>query len=685
MSSSIHGTRLALVLAAIGCLAPDCGEKIIVDTGPDTADTTAGDADYDDADGDMIMDIHEGGEDDDEDGDGTPNYLDTESDGDTINDKQEAGDNDPYTLPIDSDGDGIQDFLDSDSDNNGVSDSDEKNPDGSGPGDSDGDGVDDYRDPDNDGDGILDEIEIGPNPNNPLDSDGDGIEDYMDIDSDGDGIGDIYEGGTTEWEDDPVDTDGDGVPDYLDEDSDNDGVEDSYEGGVTDGVSEPRDTDGDGLYDSQDLDADGDGLSDIEEQNTYGTDPYDADSDGDGQSDGAEVLAETDPLDPTSTVEGVYVEVPERTQVEEEFQFDLAIQMGDVGFLIDTTGSMGSTANAMANEFGNIVTGLETVIEDMAYGFATFDDYCCCGYGSGQDRPFILHQQMTTDTSLVQSALNACPNHSGADGPESTIEALYQGITGAGYDMQCDGSFTSSADVLPFIASSSDPFGGTGGEVYDASTPDAGTRGGFGFRDYALAVLIYATDYDLRDPDNIGGYGSYPTPGGCPIDAGSSDVITELANLGGNVIGVHVSSYTTTPYNQMVALAQATGSYADLDGDGSADDELVMQWSGSGSADFRNKVISAVQQLVDSVTFERVELQIEGDDYGFVTGITPEYYENIDPDEVNDGLDFTLEFRGVIAATTEDQLYSLTLNVLGDGSTLLDSYVILVVVPGTSY
>ncbi len=685
MDPSRISPRLALVLLSLGCLAPDCGEKTLVDTQAETADTTTDMRDYDDADEDLIMDIHEGQATDDEDGDGTPNYLDTESDGDTINDKIEGGDNDPYTLPIDSDGDGIQDFLDSDSDNNGVSDADEKNPSGSGPGDSDGDGIPDYRDADNDGDGILDEIEIGSDPARPADSDLDGTPDYMDIDSDGDGLGDIFEGGTTEWEDDPVDTDGDGIPDYLDADSDDDGTPDSTEGGVSDGVTEPRDTDGDGLYDSQDLDADGDGLRDADELLVYGTDPYDPDSDGDGQSDGAEVLAETDPLDPTSTVEGVYVEVPERTEVEEPFSFDLAIQMGDVAFLIDTTGSMGSTANAMAAEFGNIVTGLESVIEDMAYGFATFDDYCCCGYGSGNDRPFILHQQVTTDTTMVQAALNSCPNHSGADGPESTIEALYQGITGAGYDMGCDGSYSSNADVLPFIASASDPFGGTGGETYDASTPDAGTRGGFGFRDYALPVLIYATDYDLRDPDNIGGYGSYPTPGGCPLDAGSNEVVAELAALGGYLIGVHVNSYTSTPYNQMRALAAATGSYADLDGDGAADDELVMQWSGSGSSTFRSTIIDAVSQLVDSVTFERVELQIEGDVYGFVTGIDPEYYENIDPDEVEDGLDFTLSFRGVVAATTEDQLYSLTLNVIGDGSTLLDSYVILVVVPGTSY
>ncbi|MBN1337332.1 MAG: hypothetical protein JXB39_15345, partial [Deltaproteobacteria bacterium] len=43
------------------------------DTGPDAFD-------YDDADEDTIMDIHEGDLDDDHDEDGTPNYLDEDSD-----------------------------------------------------------------------------------------------------------------------------------------------------------------------------------------------------------------------------------------------------------------------------------------------------------------------------------------------------------------------------------------------------------------------------------------------------------------------------------------------------------------------------------------------------------------------------------------------------------------------------
>jgi hypothetical protein len=36
-------------------------------------------------------------------------------------------------------------------------------------------------------------------------------------------------------------------------------------------------------------------------------------------------------------------------------------------------------------------------------------------------------------------------------------------------------------------------------------------------------------------------------------------------------------------------------------------------------------------------------------------------------------------------ATTEDQLFKLTLNVLGDGTVLLDTYDIYVRVPGRSF
>jgi hypothetical protein len=674
---ALHRHSLALLLPLLsltGLPEAGCG----TDSASDTAASDTADMLEFDADGDRILDVTEG--DDDPDGDGEPNYLDTDSDGDGIKDRVEAGDADLYTMPVDTDGDSHPDFLDLDSDNNGIPDALEKNaPEGSAPADSDGDGTADFRDDDNDGDGILDIIEIGSDPSNPSDHDTDGLPDYLDQDSDADGIGDVWEAGTTHWEHDPVDTDGDGTPDYLDLDSDEDGFPDSVEGGRSNPATEPRDTDDDGHYDYADTDADGDGIDDAVEGPSYGTDPYDADTDGDGEVDGAEVAIGTDPLDPDSCtgIEGVYVEVPERTEVEQDFDFVLSIQRADIAFVLDSTGSMTGTAEAMAGEFRGIVSEISATIEDAAYGFAHYEDYNYPGMGGAGVLPFDLHQAITTDVDMVQAVLESIDIHSTSDATMDGLEAIYQGASGAGYDMDCDGHHDADADVTPFIADPDDPFGGTGGEFFDPDTPDGGIIGGFGFRQYAMPIFIEATDADFRDPD-IGS----AVPDGCPKDAGMSDAAGAILDISAHYIGIDVGGGTSTP--QMSDLAARTGSYADTDGDGEADDLLVLQWSGS-SEEFRRSVVDAVEQLVGAIVFDRVELQIDHDDYGFVVAIDPPYYDDIDPTDSGLTLTFTLVFRGVIAATTEDQVFTLTLNVIGDTVVLLDSYDILLVVPGTAY
>ena len=147
--------------------------------------------------------------------------------------------------------------------------------------------------------------------------------------------------------------------------------------------------------------------------------------------------------------------------------------------------------------------------------------------------------------------------------------------------------------------------------------------------------------------------------------------------------------------NMRQAMAKLRFDTADTNGDGIADDVLVFEWSGgyggwgggSGTSgeDFREGIINAIDDLINSIRFSKVELQVEGDEWGFVTHIDPPFYDNIDPSSGIDVLDFTLNFRGVVAATTEDQLYALTLNVVGDDTILLDTLDIIVVVPGTAY
>jgi len=475
---------------------------------------------YSDQDGDTIVDFHEGytqaapgdtgdsgaGGDPvalsrDSDRDGTPDYLDTDSDDDGIGDANEAGDSDPLTMPYDSDEDGLADFIDTDSDDNCIPDADE------GGVDADRDGIAAYNDLDDDGDGILDSVEIGADCGL-ADSDGDGTPDYLDTDSDDDGIGDVWEAGTSAWQTEPRDTDGDGTPDYLDLDSDNDGFTDAEESGTTHRDEEPRDTDSDGTYDFADTDSDGDGLSDADERDIYHTLPYSDDTDHDGFTDGAEVGAGTDPTDASSVIDGVYVTVPERTAVEQDFDFTLSVKMGDVAFLLDSTCSMSGTLSGMASEFSTIVSDLSSRLPDAEYGTATFDDYPTSGYGTaGVDKPFELRQEITSDTARVQSVLRSLGIHSGNDAPESSMEALYQSLSGVGYDMNCNHAYDSNYDVKPFIASSADPFNGGGGQFRTGAYPGGGTAGGFGFRDYALPIVVYATDAQMRDSE-----GAYGTP-----------------------------------------------------------------------------------------------------------------------------------------------------------------------------
>lgn len=67
-----------------------------------------------DADGDNISDDDEGAPGTDTDADTTPDYLDLDSDDDTISDHDEAGDLSLLTPPVDSDTDGVPDFQDPD-------------------------------------------------------------------------------------------------------------------------------------------------------------------------------------------------------------------------------------------------------------------------------------------------------------------------------------------------------------------------------------------------------------------------------------------------------------------------------------------------------------------------------------------------------------------------------------------
>ncbi|HJK95442.1 MAG TPA: hypothetical protein RMH26_32195, partial [Polyangiaceae bacterium LLY-WYZ-15_(1-7)] len=258
-----------------------------------------------------------------------------------------------------------EDWQDVDSDNDGIPDADESTA------DTDGDGRPDFADTDDDNDRVVDASELaGGGPG--VDTDGDGIPDFKDPDSDDDAILDGDER--------DVDTDMDGLEDWQDVDSDNDGIPDSEEAGDLDIFTPPVDTDMDMIPDFRDPDSDNDGISDQAEREA-GTDPLLTDTDMDGVSDLIEVGAGTDPLDmgdnPRTRGDFVFVVPFEEAPMPERdtLQFRTNIQIADVYFLFDTTGSMSGEIAAMRDAVRNIITNL--VCED--FGTACMGDDECAG------------------------------------------------------------------------------------------------------------------------------------------------------------------------------------------------------------------------------------------------------------------------------------------------------------------
>jgi hypothetical protein len=128
----------------------------------------------DDSDGDCICDILEaGGLDEDRDC-VVDSFIDL--DGDGLNDAQDTDQGGVEITLTDTDDDGTPDFLDPDSDNDGVADTNET----AGGIDVDGDGIHDDSE-DLSGDGVADSCQPGTGiPIQFLDSDGDGILDHLD-------------------------------------------------------------------------------------------------------------------------------------------------------------------------------------------------------------------------------------------------------------------------------------------------------------------------------------------------------------------------------------------------------------------------------------------------------------------------------------------------------------------------
>ena len=652
-------------LAALGACSTDDNNNGHGGNGAGGASNAA------DTDGDGISDADEGIDTmRDTDGDGTPDYLDLDSDGDGILDADEAGDDSTATPPVDSDLDGTPDFIDLDSDNNGVADAIE------GGGDLDGDGIGNFADADNDGDGILDASEIGLDPDHPINTDGDADPDYLDTDSDNDTISDLAESS--------LDSDGDGLGNYVDLDSDGDCIPDSAEAGDDNLATPPIDTDGDHAPDYLDLDSDGDGLADSQEDlNCNGVvDPGEssavsADTDGDGVSDLVEVAAGTDPGDATDNPQAngdfvfvvPYQEPPSPTDDDLDFKTDLV--KVDVYVLIDRSGSMSTeiaTIKANMQTVANNVTcpplGQGTpgqCIPDIWWGAGTI------GYTGANGQSYSNHLDLQPNPALVGPAIPTtepagCCN-------EPLLLGTWSTVTG-------QGSATSGCAIS--TAYPARP---------DCSSAPAGATGiGYPcFRQGALPLVLLTTDEAPTQTQN------------CP---GMPTVIGAANAISARIMGVHGSG--TAAMTDLRALATGTGAV-------DANNNNAPVVVNGADAQAATAIENGIKLLANGLPLDLNAVTVDdpSDSVDAVTAFvsrletlqlgTPQCTAGLtDQDSNNDGfkdlyIDVTTgtpvcwkivpKQNTTVQPTSQPQLFQATVEVYGDGITLLDTRNVYFLVP----
>lgn len=598
----------------------------------------------------------------DTDADGTPDYLDADSDGDGIFDLYESGN--PGGEPVDSDGDGMDDFVDLDSDGNGIPDASE------GMNDTDGDGRNDASDLDDDGDLASDLIEVGPSAATPLDTDGDGTPDFRDTDSDGDTISDTVEGAS-------VDTDRDMIFDRIDPDSDNDTLTDTVEAGDADPTTLPIDTDGDGDFDFRDADSDADGLSDAAES-AAGSSPTNADSDGDGVSDLVEVSSGTNPLDgadsPRTRGDFVFLEPfmgpaePRRDTLD----FATNIRQADVYFLMDTTGSMGSSVASLRTSLAAFIPEVRAAIPDVWIGSGHFKDYPVSPYGSGGDFAYRNCGNVTADDAAAVGALGCFSVSGGNDGPESHTAALWAIATGSG------------------LAGNS--ASGT------AASCAAGTFGYPCFRATAVPIVVLISDVTAHNgPGGTNAYNDAALGGHAPT---YPEAIAALNERNIRVIGIGQGAGGA---GDLQSFARDTGS---VDAGGAP---LYSTWSGGTIG---ATVLAQIQTLAAQT---RLDISIRfTDDPSDAVDSFASFVDHIEANTAGDstrgcvaraaedtnGDGYLDTFRGVTAGarvcfdiivkdnitvmpTLEPQLFRGTIDVIGDGFTPLDNRDVFFLVPPT--
>lgn len=366
----------------------------------------------------------------------------------------------------------------------------------------------------------------------------------------------------------------------------------------------------------------------------------------------------------------------------------------DVFLLFDDTGSFVNNSPIVRAAFPTIISQLQSSLPgiDLGFGVGRFEEYgnFAAEYATG--RPFILNQPIVAASTTgymtaIQAALNRTTPGYGGDGPETDIEALYQLVTGRGFDGNNNGSVLdsgaaglastqltpgASGDVPSFASFTADP----ANNVMAA----AGRLGGGGFRAGALPIILVATDigfaYQPRGETTIIGVGGVTLPLSSftqtsrpttPFNAGAGiqETITGLNALGGLIIGLGTNPQANVdPRQGLESLSRLTGAVnrsAATIANGTADpiapgDPLYFQissgFAGSVAAGVTNAIQNAVTNVAVDITIQASDPRVRIVNHtGVRAGVGSGQTATFDIEFVGDGIPHRFDLQFVRSGT----------------------------------
>jgi hypothetical protein len=366
----------------------------------------------------------------------------------------------------------------------------------------------------------------------------------------------------------------------------------------------------------------------------------------------------------------------------------------DVFLLFDDTGSFVNNSPIVRSAFPSIISQLQASLPgiDLGFGVGRLEEYANFASEYATGRPFILNQPIVAASTTgylasIQAALNRTTPGYGGDQPETDIEALYQLVTGRGFDGNNNGSVLDSGraglaatQLTPGSSGDVPSFASFTPDAANSVMPAAGSLGGAGFRAGALPIILLATDtgfaYQPQGETLVTGLGGVTLPVSAftqtsrpttPFNngAGIQQTITGLNALGALVIGLGTNPQATIdPRQGLEAISKLTGatnqSTATI-ANGTADpiapgDPLYFQIASGFGASVANGVTSAIQNAVTNVA---VDIELQASDprvriinhTGTLRGLSAGSTASFDFEIVGDGVPHRFDLQFVRAGT----------------------------------